>query len=114
MAKETDIAKITNAVVKVLEDDPESRNDDKRLTFKVLQLLKGNSIKEHVLTLKLRELRKLPAFATITRVRAVIQNELGKYLPTRAEVRRLRRIAEETWLSYITGTEVFPGVLKEN
>lgn len=114
MAKKTDIVKITKAVVTVLETDPESRNDDRRLTFEVLQLLKGNRIKEPVLTLKLRELRKLPAFSTIARVRAVIQNELSKYLPTSPEVRRKRRIAEETWLSYITGTPVFPGILKEN
>ena len=62
------------------------------------------------LTLKLRELRKLPAFATITRVRAVIQNERSKYLPTSPEVRRQRRIAEEAWLNYITGTKPFPGL----
>ena len=111
MAKKPNIVKITKAVVQVLENDPESRNDDRRLTFEVLQLLKGNSIKEPVLTLKLRELRKLPAFATITRVRAVIQNELSKYLPPSPEVRRQRRINEETWLEYITGTKVFPGIL---
>ena len=111
MPKKTDIVKITKAVVHVLENDPESRNDDRRLTFEVLQFLKGNRIKDPVLTLKLRELRKLPAFATIARVRAVLQNELHEYLPTSPEVRRQRRISEETWLTYITGTQVFPGVL---
>lgn len=111
MAKKTDIKKITEAVVSVLENDPESRNDDRRLTFKVLQKLKGK--KGPVLELKLRQLRKLPAFATITRVRAVIQNELNKYLPTLPEVRRQRRITEETWLEYITGTPVFPEILDD-
>lgn len=109
MAKKTGIEKITRAVVTILEADPESRNDDRRLTFKVLQRLQGE--KGPVLELNLRELKKLPAFSTIARVRAVIQNELSKYLPTRPEVRRQRRINEETWLEYITGTPVFPGFL---
>ena len=114
MPKKTDIVKITKAVVQVLESDPESRNDDRRLTFEVLQLLKGNSIKEPVLTLKHRELRKLPAFTTIARVRAVIQNELLKYLPTSPEVRRQRRISQDAWLNYIMGTPLFPEIIKEN
>lgn len=111
MAKKPDIEKITKLVAQVLESDPESRNDDRQLTFKVLQKLKGGNGKEPILELKLRDLRKLPAFATITRVRAVIQNELGKYLPTSEEVRRQRRISEETWLEYITGTKTFEAVL---
>jgi len=110
MAKKTDIEKITRTVVEILEADTESRNDDRRLTFKVLQRLQGGEGKGPFLQLYLRDLRKLPAFATITRVRAVIQNNLHKYLPTSPEVRRKRRIAEETWLNYITGTPVFPGL----
>lgn len=110
MPKKTDIVKITKAVVQVLESDPESRNDDRRLTFKVLQQLKGDS-SSNIFVLKLRELDKLPAFTTIARVRAVLQNELNKYLPTSPEVRRKRRISEETWLTYITDTPVFPGAL---
>ena len=110
MPKKTDIVKITKAVVQVLETDPESRNDDRRLTFKVLQQLKGDSSSK-IFVLKLRELYKLPAFTTIARVRAVLQNEMLKYLPTSPEVRRKRRISEDAWLTYITGTPVFPGVL---
>ena len=110
MPKKTDIVKITKAVVQVLETDPESRNDDRRLTFKVLQQLKGDSSSK-IFVLKLRELYKLPAFTTIARVRAVLQNEMLKYLPTSPEVRRKRRISEDAWLNYITGTPVFPGVL---
>lgn len=109
MPKKPDIIKITKAVVQVLESDPESRNDDRRLTFKVLQQLKGES-KTNILVLKIGELWKLPAFATIARVRAVLQNNLNKYLPTVLEVRKKRRISEQAWLTYITGTPVFPGV----
>jgi len=108
MATKESIETLTRTVVSILESDTESRNDDRRLTFKVLQRLKGESDEEPVLTLKLRELRKLPAFATITRVRAVIQNHLHKYLPTSPEVRRKRQINEDVWLEYITGTPVFP------
>ena len=113
MAKKPDIKKITETVVAILEDDPESRNDDRRLTFKVLQQLQGDS-SSNIFVLKLRELYKLPAFTTIARVRAVMQNELSKFLPTSEEVRRKRRIAEETWETYLTGTPVFPGILKES
>lgn len=109
MAKKPDLIQITKAVATVLENDPESRNDDRRLTFKVLQQLQGDSSSK-IFVLKLRELYKLPAFTTIARVRAVLQNELSKYLPTSPEVRKKRRISEETWLNYITGTPVFPGI----
>ena len=111
MAKKKDIVKITKLVCQVLENDPKSRDDDKRLTFKVLQMIQGE--KGQVLELKLRELRKLPAFATITRVRAVIQNELGKFLPTSEAVRQARRISEESWQNWITGTPTFACMKEE-
>jgi len=114
MAKKPDTETLVRTVVSIMEADTESRNDDRRLTFKVLLRLKGESDREPVLTLKLRELRKLPAFATITRVRAVIQNNLHKYLPTSPEVRRKRLINEDVWMEYITGTPVFPGIAGGN
>lgn len=113
MAKKTSIETLTKTVISILEADTESRNDDRRLTFKVLQRLQGKC-KGPLLTLKLRELRKLPAFATITRVRAVLQNQLHKYLPTSPEVRRQRQINEDDWMGYITGTPVFPGIASGN
>lgn len=106
--KKTSVVKVTEVVVAILESDKESRNDDRRLTFKVLQKLLGD--KGTFIKLSLREMWRLPAFATITRVRAMLQNELGKYLPTSEKVRKQRRISEETWRTYTTGTQVFPGI----
>lgn len=105
-----DLQKIAELVVKELAGDIESRNDDKRLTFRVLsKVLTGND-KARVLSLRMDDLRRLPSFAHITRVRARIQNDLRQYLPTLAEVRRKRRINEEVWRNYITGTEIFPQI----
>lgn len=114
MANKTSIETLTKTVISILEADTESRNDDRRLTFKVLQRLQGGEGKGPFLTLYLRDLRKLPVFATITRVRAIIQNRLHKYLPTSPDVRRKRLISEENWMEYITGTPVFPGIASGN
>jgi hypothetical protein len=105
---ELHIEDVTHAVIEVLQHDEESRNDDKRLTFKVLARLLPGDDKRRKIELKMTQLRKLPAFATITRVRAFVQNELGKYLPTKAEVREKRRISEEAWHDWTTGTRNFP------
>ncbi|HUW19359.1 MAG TPA: hypothetical protein VMW16_08660 [Sedimentisphaerales bacterium] len=94
-------------VVDVLAADPETRDDDNRLAFEVLGRILTGKEKSQVLTLRKRDLRKLPQFATITRMRAVIQNELGKYLPTSEAVRRRRRISEAAWEQWLTGTPTF-------
>ena len=114
MSKETSIETLTKTVISILEADTESRNDDRRLTFKVLQRLQGGEGKGPFLELKLRDIWKLPAFATITRVRAILQNQLHKYLPTSPEIRRKRLISEDAWMEYITGTPVFPGIVGGN
>lgn len=38
---------------------------------------------------------------SITRIRAMIQNDEGLYLPDDPDVRRQRRIGEEAWESYL-------------
>lgn len=102
-----DIKKLNDLVEQVLADDEESRNDDKRLTFKVMsQILTGDK-KAKFLTLRMLDLRKLPAFSAITRCRAKIQNVDHKYLPTREGIREKRRINEQAWQTYFTGTPCF-------
>lgn len=101
------IQQLNEVVEQILAEDEESRNDDKRLTFKVLSQILTGSRKNALLTLRMSDLQKIPAFATITRCRAKIQNKDHKYLPTRKEVRHKRKINEQIWLTYFTGTPLF-------
>jgi len=112
------IEQIVELVVKVLEKDEESRNNDNRLVFKVLtyfldeaerpqQFVKKSDIQ---LLLSLRNIHTLPAFSTIIRARAMIQNKLNMYLPTSKEIRQRRRISEDQWHEYLTGTKKFPQI----
>ncbi len=108
MTEQKDTERLVSLIYDILENDEESRNDDKRLTFKVLaQILTGDR-KVRTLSLSMKDLKKLPVFATITRARALLQNKQGWFLPTRREVRQRRRIDEETWRTYLTGTDPFP------
>ena len=107
MKEHKTIEQLNTLVEQVLADDEESRNDDKRLTFKVMsQILTGDK-RAVFLTLRMCDLRRLPAFSAIARCRAKIQNRDHKYLPTKVEVRKKRKINEQDWRTYFTGTPYF-------
>ena len=99
--------KLVEIIINILADDAESRNDDKRLTFKVLSKLLTNDERSALLSLSLRDLQKLPVFSSITKIRAIIQNDHKQFLPTLGNVRLTRRIDEQEWLDWVTGTPRF-------
>lgn len=89
----------------VLSEDEQSRNSDIRLTQmiwyrfhndKIIKLDDGTAV------VRLKDLFDLPREDNIKRVRAKIQNEENKFLPTSIEVRKQRKINERLWHDYMS------------
>ena len=49
------------------------------------------------LAVPLKNFQHLPSFENIRRARAIIQNDNNELLPTKASVRKARKIKEENW-----------------
>lgn len=71
----------------LLANDERCRNDDKYLTFKVMQKFTD-------IYIPFEDFGKIPAFETVKRIRAHIQNVEGRFLPTDAKVRERRKKRE--------------------
>lgn len=91
-------------VLYCLSKDLESRNSDIRLmkmvwweyhNSKLFQNLEGDTC------VRLKDLDDLPREDHIKRIRAKIQNEEYRYLPTRLEVVKARKINEDKWRNYL-------------
>jgi hypothetical protein len=70
---------VTQLVEHLLKVDERCRNDDKWLTYKVMRWYTN-------IYIPFEDFNKLPAFETVKRCRAKLQNEQGLYLPTIQEV----------------------------
>jgi hypothetical protein len=97
--------KLRDMVETVLKDNEETRNSDIKLTIAiwikyypdyVLDTSQGDKS-----GIFLDALFILPREDNVKRIRAKIQNEEKKYLPTDPEVRRKRKISEEEWYDYL-------------
>ena len=94
---------IESKVKHILAMDEESRNDDIRLT----QMYWWNyhrdliTMQNDTAYIALKNLHKLPSQDGIKRVRAHIQNDLHKYVPTRKDVAMKRLKSEELWRQYL-------------
>ena len=86
----TEFKNIKDLVEKILAQDERARNDDKWLTYRVFNEIARQHGTFVYIPFKLWEI--LPAFETVKRVRAKIQNEEGRYIPTDPEVLKKRRI----------------------
>lgn len=101
----TDKVKLRTMVEDRLEHDERTRNSDITLTIAIWV----KYYPEHVLDTSRGEktgifidsLFKLPREDNVKRIRAKIQNEEKKFLPTDPEVRRKRGISEEEWYDYL-------------
>jgi len=97
--------KLRDMVETVLKDVEETRNSDIKLTIAIWI----KYYPDHVLNTSrgdktgifLESLYKLPREDNVKRIRAKIQNDEKKYLPTDPDVRRKRKISEEEWYSYL-------------
>lgn len=99
MDTKTEVKKVYDVVKEILARDERARNCDKYLTFRVVEWFLYNSENlngkvaalRYCIIMQLEDLKKLPAFETIKRVRARIQNTEDLYLPTDESVRKKRK-----------------------
>ena len=89
-------------VLYVLEKHQDTRNDDALLTFTIIWEYSRKDIKEEDgKTWISTEVLKWCREDAVKRVRAKIQNEQGRFLPTDEKVRKLRKISQEKWEKYL-------------
>lgn len=89
-----------------LAESEACRNCDKTLTVEVYkQILLAKYEDTH---LSWDRLFDLPPAASIKRIRAMIQNDEGKYLPTEEKTAKLRRWNNEVWQERVGKDRLFP------
>ena len=98
-----ELRQVRRLVLRELSISERSRNDDKYLTFKIIQRCLGQ--RGDRLQLSPDDFENIPAFETIKRIRAQIQNKEKRFLPTSAEVRNLRGIKEQEYRQYFIAGE---------
>lgn len=74
-----EFSKVSDLVFFLLSSDERCRNDDKWLTYRVMTFFTK-------IYIPFEDFNKIPAFETIKRTRAKIQNVDKKFLPTSDEV----------------------------
>ncbi len=80
-------------VLHILETEPRTRNSDKWLTYRVFEDIARENGRKIFIPFELWA--KFPAFETVKRVRAKIQNKHGLFLPTDPEVIAKRKHREK-------------------
>lgn len=99
------IQNLEKKVFAVLSSVPQTRNSDIELTIEIWRRYYSKYIivssVSGVEAVRLRDLFELPREDNVKRVRAHIQNDLGKFLPTDWAVARQRKINEQTWRVYM-------------
>ena len=95
----------------ILRDFPKARDSDQWLTLKLWAVYYPHKMQEEKLDqmssaiprkyVFLEDIMDLPREDNVKRLRAKIQNEEGKYLPTTLEVALQRRIEESVWRNYV-------------
>lgn len=86
--------KSTKAIVEsLMTDDERCRNDDKWLTYRVFQEIAEQHGKKIFIPFELFEV--FPAFESVKRVRAKIQNDENRLLPTNEDAIKRRKTREQ-------------------
>lgn len=101
MAKRNELK---NRIIKILSEFPKSRDSDQWLTIKLWCVFYPSRIKrdaENKPFVYLIDVMDLPREDHVKRIRAIIQNEEKRFLPTSLEVAKQRRILEEDWRAYV-------------
>lgn len=88
METKAEITKVNEIVEELLNKDVRCRNDDKWLTYCVMRRFTN-------IYIPFEDFKKIPAFETIKRVRANIQNKQLRFLPTIQEVAKRRKMRED-------------------
>lgn len=74
---------VQDLVMQILENEERARNDDKYLTWRVMRHFTN-------IYIPFSDFNKIPAFETVKRTRAKIQNKMLKFLPTNPDVFKKR------------------------
>lgn len=90
METKAELKKVNAIVLEILDRDIRSRNDDKYLTYMVMRRFTK-------IYIPFEDFSKIPAFETIKRCRAKIQNKLNLYPPTEPEVIKKRSAREKVF-----------------
>jgi len=109
--RRSEIKQLKEKVLRVLHEYPRGRDSDQWLTLKIWDLYYPSRVKEMEEKLPdgtiskrkyvfLRDIMDLPREDNVKRIRAKIQNEEHKYMPTSLEVAKQRRIREEDWKAW--------------
>ncbi len=104
-------AKLRPMVETILREYPPSRDSDQWLTVKLWTVFYpeyiinykengGTTLETNKKAVVLQDIMKLPREDNIKRLRAKIQNEEKKYLPTTLAIALKRRINESEWRNY--------------
>ena len=92
MSKDT----IKQGILEILSTDERARNSDTYLCWKFLREKAGVNI-----YIPFEDFARMPSFETIIRMRAQIQNDEQRFLPTDPEARKRRKINEEEWRAWL-------------
>jgi hypothetical protein len=90
-------------ILDILERVEKTRNDDIELMLHIWNVYHKDFLHYHdaKIGVTFESIRILPRNDDIKRIRAVIQNEEGKFLPTDPKVRRKRRLSEDDWRAWL-------------
>ena len=89
METEKEFKTVNGLILELLKEDERCRNDDKWLTYRVMRHFTR-------IFIPFEDFQKIPAFETIKRCRANIQNKSHLFLPTSEKIRRRRKQREKT------------------
>jgi hypothetical protein len=95
---------LKNKVAERLKSCNKCREDDAHLTMHIWVTYHPSKVRldeDRHYYVYLSDIYSLPREDHVKRVRAVIQNVEGKYLPLNPEVRRKRKISEADWRKYL-------------
>jgi len=95
METKEEFNKVSEIVENLLKTNERCRNDDKYLTYLVMREFTN-------IFIPFEDFNKMPAFETIKRVRAKIQNTEGLYPPTDPEVLAKRQKRQEEIKDVVT------------
>ena len=94
-----DLKTLKSQVEFVLEHKPLARDNDITLTLHLWSFFYKSYISDGKVALT--DIYRLPREDNIKRIRAKIQNEEYRFLPTTLEVVKLRKISEDKWREYL-------------
>ena len=90
METKKELNKVSDIVLNLLKTTERCRNDDKWLTYLVMRQFTN-------ITIPFEDFKKIPAFETIKRVRAKIQNVDKLYPPTDEKIIAKRRTRQKVF-----------------